>query len=299
MLSALLVVLALGGGAGAASAPKLSVQKSLELLQGEIVELRLAADGASAIEAALGKQPVQFFPAGDGKHAALIGADVEAKPGAVKLLIRALSVNGVAREGQTEIRIKAKAFKKESFTVAAEFDQFTPEVFDRIRRDQEQFARAYGASLAKRYWEPPFISPLPIEITSPFGYRRVINGAARAPHSGTDLKAAVGSEIAASNHGRVVLTGDFFFAGKSVVLDHGAGLFTMYFHLSEIKVEPGAEVRRGEVIALSGMTGRVSGPHLHWAARANGARVDPLQLIEKLGGDGNVAVPAPAGTEEK
>jgi murein DD-endopeptidase MepM/ murein hydrolase activator NlpD len=95
--------------------------------------------------------------------------------------------------------------------------------------------------------------------------------------------------VVASNHGRVTLTGEFYFAGKSVVLDHGAGLMTMYFHLSEVRVEQGAEVRRGEVIGLSGMTGRVTGPHLHWGARAGGARVDPLQLLEKLGGTGNAA----------
>ena len=127
----------------------------------------------------------------------------------------------------------------------------------------------------------------------------MINGTARAPHTGTDLKAAAGTEIVASNHGRVVLTGDFYFAGKSVVVDHGAGLMTMYFHLSEIRVEAGAEVRKGEVIALSGMTGRVTGPHLHWAARAGAARVDPLQLIEKLGAKGTNAARALARDKEK
>jgi murein DD-endopeptidase MepM/ murein hydrolase activator NlpD len=105
-----------------------------------------------------------------------------------------------------------------------------------------------------------------------------------APHSGTDLSAPAGTEVVATNHGRVVLVGNFFFAGGSVVLDHGGGLHTMYFHLSEFKVEEGVMVRKGDVIALSGMTGRVTGPHLHWGARSSGARVDPLQLIEKLGG---------------
>ena len=80
-----------------------------------------------------------------------------------------------------------------------------------------------------------------------------------------------------------MLLGDFFFSGHSLVLDHGAGLFTMYFHLSEFNVEMGDAVRRGDVIGLSGMTGRVTGPHLHWGARINGARVDPFELINKLG----------------
>jgi murein DD-endopeptidase MepM/ murein hydrolase activator NlpD len=281
--------LALAGQVSAAAAAKIQV---VEVLQGEIAELRVAAEGATAVEGWMGKEPVHFFPAESDQYAALIGADVEAKPGVVKVLIRAVSGEGVASERQVEVRIRAKAFKKESFTVAAEFDQFTPDLLDRIRREQEQFARAYAASTPKRRWEIPFIPPVPVEVTSPFGYRRVINGTPRSPHTGTDLKAAAGTEIVASNHGQVVLTGDFYFAGKSIVVDHGAGLLTMYFHLSEIKVEQGAEVRKGEVIALSGMTGRVTGPHLHWGARSNGARVDPLQLIEKLGGKGKEAARA-------
>jgi murein DD-endopeptidase MepM/ murein hydrolase activator NlpD len=295
----LLLVLILGESGSAASLSKVTAPKTIEVLQGEIAELRIAARGVTAIEGWLGNEPVHFFPAAADAYAALIGADVEAKPGVAKLLIRAVAADGVTTERQIQIRIKAKDFKKESFTVAAEFDQFTPELLERIRREQEQFARAYAASEPQRRWEPPFIPPVPIEITSPFGYRRVINGTPRAPHTGTDLKAAAGTEIVATNHGRVALTGDFYFAGKSVVVDHGAGLLTMYFHLSEIKVEQGAEVRKGEVIALSGMTGRVTGPHLHWGARAGGARVDPLQLIEKLGGNGRDTARAIANEKEK
>jgi murein DD-endopeptidase MepM/ murein hydrolase activator NlpD len=93
----------------------------------------------------------------------------------------------------------------------------------------------------------------------------------------------LGSDVFAANHGRVVLLGDFFFSGYSLVLDHGAGLYTMYFHLSEFKVEMGSAVRKGDVIGLSGMSGRVTGPHLHWGARLNGARVDPFELLHKLG----------------
>jgi murein DD-endopeptidase MepM/ murein hydrolase activator NlpD len=96
----------------------------------------------------------------------------------------------------------------------------------------------------------------------------------------------LGTEVVAANHGRVVLLGDFFFSGNSVVLDHGGGLYTMYFHLSEVKVEAELAVRKGDVIGLSGMTGRVTGPHLHWGARINGARVDPFELLNKLGNAG-------------
>jgi len=225
---------------------------------------------------------------------------VEAKPGVAKVLIRAVTAEGIAGEKQIEVRIKAKAFKKESFNVAPGFDQMTAEALAEIRREREAFARAFAITSAERFWDIPFVRPVPHEASaSSFGFRRIINGVPRAPHSGTDLSAPAGTDVIATNHGRVVLIGNFFFAGGSVVLDHGGGLYTMYFHLSEFKVVEGAMVRKGEVIALSGMTGRVTGAHLHWGARANGARVDPLQLIEKLGVDGKAAArPATSNMEE-
>ncbi len=126
------------------------------------------------------------------------------------------------------------------------------------------------------------MAPVPGAITSPFGRRRVINGSPRSPHTGVDLRAAAGAEIIATNHARVVLVDDFYFGGKSVVLDHGGGLYTMYFHLSDFRVKEGSRVRKGGVVGLAGMTGRVTGPHLHWGARLNGARVDPFELLNKV-----------------
>jgi murein DD-endopeptidase MepM/ murein hydrolase activator NlpD len=280
----LLVAISLGDWLCAASAAMVKNRQPLEILQGEIAELLVAAERGSSLEAWMGKARVHFFPAEDGNYRALIGADVEAKPGLVKVLVRAVSAEGVTSEKQIDVRIKAKAFKSESFKVDPGFDQMTPHAQAEIRREQTAFARVFAAGSPERFWEMPFVRPVPHEASaSSFGFRRIINGVPRAPHGGTDLSSPAGTEVVAPNHGRVVLVGNFFFAGGSVVLDHGAGLYTMYFHLSEFKVEEGAMVRRGEVIALSGMTGRVTGAHLHWGARAAGARVDPLQLIDKLG----------------
>jgi len=209
--------------------------------------------------------------------------DLEAKPGLVTVIVKGTTTTGIQRDSQLSLLIKPKAFKKESFSVGAEFDQLSPEVLERIRKDQDEFARAFMTSAPERLWKGPFVLPVSSEVSSSFGYRRIINGTARAPHTGVDLRAALGSEVVAANHGRVVLLGDFFFSGNSLVLDHGAGLYTMYFHLSGVNVEMKTEVRKEDVIALSGMTGRVTGPHLHWGARINGARVDPFELVNKLG----------------
>lgn len=270
--------------AGAQLSSKAAAPRSVEILQGEIAEIKLSAPGIVAAEGRLGNEKIYFYPGDNGDLTALVGADLETKPGPAIIRMNGATQSGAAWAGEISLKIKSKPFKSETFSVAPEFDQLSPEVLERIRREQEQFARVFAVSGPERLWARPFVAPLPKEITSPFGYRRVINGSPRAPHTGVDLKAAMETPVRAANHGRVVLLGDFFFSGKSLVLDHGGGMFTVYFHLSEFKVDESAEVKKGDVIALSGMTGRVTGPHLHWGARLNGARVDPFQLIEKLGG---------------
>ena len=264
-------------------AAKTSATKPIEISQGDIVELKIPGIGLTTVEGRMGKAMVPFFSSGTGDYTAFVGADLEAKPGLVTVTVKGTTTTGLQRDSQMTLLIKPKPFKKESFSVGAEFDQLSLEVLERIRKDQDEFSRAFMTSAPDRLWEGPFLLPISSEVSSPFGYRRVINGAPRAPHTGVDLRAALGSEVVAANHGRVVLLGDFFFSGHSLVLDHGGGLYTMYFHLSGFKVEMGATVRKGDVIGLSGMTGRVTGPHLHWGARINGARVDPFELVNKLG----------------
>jgi murein DD-endopeptidase MepM/ murein hydrolase activator NlpD len=254
----------------------------IEVFQGEIVELKLSGTGLTPVEAQLGKNKIRFYPAEDKNYAALIGIDLETKPGMLKVVVKGATKAGIIRNIQLPIRVKTKSFQQESFSVAPQFDDLGPDLLERIRQEQQQLDRVFATFTPERMWERPFIAPVSSDITSPFGYRRIINGTPRAPHTGVDLRAPLGTQVLAANHGRIALTGDFFFSGKSVVLDHGGGLYTMYFHLSELKVDEGAEVSKGDVIGLSGMTGRVTGPHLHWGARINGARVDPFQLIEKL-----------------
>ena len=269
---------------GAQPSSKPGALKTMDILQGEIAEINLSAPGVVAAEGRLGNEKIYFYPGDNGAFTGLVGADLETKPGPAKIVVGGTTHSGAPWATQIPLKIKSKAFKSESFAVAQEFDQLSPEVLERIRREQEQFSRVFSLSAAQRLWARPFVAPLPKEITSPFGYRRVINGAPRSPHTGVDLKAAMETPVLAANHGRVALLGDFFYSGKSLVLDHGGSLFTVYFHLSEFKADEGAEVKKGDVIALSGMTGRVTGPHLHWGARMNGARIDPFQLVEKLGG---------------
>jgi murein DD-endopeptidase MepM/ murein hydrolase activator NlpD len=281
--SALLLMLLLAGQLFARPAAKATAAQPTEVFQGDIVAIKIPGAGLAAAEGRMGKATVPFYRRPSGAYTALVGADLDAKPGVITLTIKGTTTTGTAHNSQVTLRIKPKPFKKESFSVASEFDQLSPETLERIRNDQEEFSRAFTSSEPQRLWEGSFLLPISSEVTSPFGYRRIINGTPRAPHTGVDLKAALGTPVVAPNHGKVALVGDFFFSGQSVVLDHGGGLYTVYFHLAEYKVEMGVPVRKGDVIGLSGMTGRVTGPHLHWGARINGARVDPFELLNKLG----------------
>jgi len=256
--------------------------KTVEILQGGLAEVRISGTTLTAVEGRVGQTPIYIKQSG-GSFIGLIGADIEAKPGVSKLLLLATTQRGTVYERKVTIYIKAKIFRTESFTVPPSFDQVSPETAAEISREQADFARAFAFSSDERLWEAPFLRPVPQEASaSSFGSRRIINGSPRTPHSGTDLSAPLGTEVVASNYGRVVLIGNYFFAGGSIVLDHGGGLFTMYFHLSEFKVEQGSLVKRGEIIGLSGASGRVTGPHLHWGARLSGARINPLELLKVI-----------------
>jgi len=279
---AIWLVLLGAGPAFGEPAAKLSAARSVEVFQGEIVELKISGQGLSAVEAKMGAERIPFYPGTAGVFTALAGVDLEAAPGWAKVPVKATTRAGTHRQTRIMLKIKAKSFQQESFSVPTEFEPFSSEVLERIRREQKQFSSVFAVSAPQRLWDGPFLSPVAGGVTSPFGFRRVINGIPRAPHTGVDLKAPLGTEVLAANHGRVALVGDFFFSGKSLVLDHGGGLYTTYFHLAEFKVDTGSEIRKGDVIALSGMTGRVTGPHLHWGARINGARVNPFELVEKL-----------------
>jgi murein DD-endopeptidase MepM/ murein hydrolase activator NlpD len=281
--SAVAIALLAFAPAFSAGADRVILPETVEVLQGELVEVRVAGGDLAAVEGRLDNERIYFHPEGGNGFSAIVGADVAAKPGEKQFVLKLIHRGGAYNEHEIPLRIKPKKFRTESFKVAPGFDHMTPEALEAIRRERAAFARAFAASVPERMWEAPFMRPVPHEASaSSFGSRRVINGIPRAPHSGTDLSSPAGTEVLATNHGRVVLAGDFFFAGGSVVLDHGGGLLTMYFHLSELRVEEGARVKKGDVVALSGATGRVTGAHLHWGARLANARIDPLELLSKV-----------------
>ena len=142
--------------------------------------------------------------------------------------------------------------------------------------------KIYNSSSPKIYWNEDFIYPINSKITSAFGTKRVYNNELKSYHGGTDFQAKDNTPIVASNSGIVRISANRFYAGNSIVIDHGQGVYSCYFHLNTMNFKVGDFVNKGEVIGLSGSTGRITGPHLHFTFRINGLQVDPLQAIEIL-----------------
>jgi murein DD-endopeptidase MepM/ murein hydrolase activator NlpD len=220
-----------------------------------------------------GKQ-LHFNPAKDAAKA-VTGIDLNTEPGTYPL---ALTVDGTALT--REVTIAKKKYPVQRLTLPEDMVVLSPENEARAERDQRKMAAIWPVD-SLRVWSGRFIDPLPgRSIGTPFGVRRIINNIPKNPHSGVDITADEGEPVKAPNDGVVILVDDQFYSGNSVVLDHGQGIYTMFFHLSKATVKYGQAVRKGDVIALVGSTGRSTGAHLHWGVRVQGAKVDPLELIK-------------------
>jgi murein DD-endopeptidase MepM/ murein hydrolase activator NlpD len=189
-----------------------------------------------------------------------------------------LEINCNGAKYKRSVSVSDKAYPVQRLTLPKGMVELSPENEARADREQKRIAEIWP-NHTDRSWTGGFVNPREGDISTPFGVKRFINGIPKNPHTGVDVSADEGAEVRAPNSGVAVLVEEHFFAGNSVVLDHGQGIFTMFFHLSRTVVEPGQAVKKGDVIGLVGSTGRSTGPHLHWGARMQGTRIDPLQLI--------------------
>lgn len=215
----------------------------------------------------------------------LIGIDLETRPGRYTVDVRTGS-----GDLAYPLDVAKRVFPTRRLTVDPDLVNPPPEARERIERETQELSRIWKSSESRPLWSRPFIRPVPDPANSAFGTRSIYNGEARSPHSGADFLSPEGRPVKAPDNGRIVLASPLYFTGNTVVIDHGLGLFSLFAHLSEIDVAVGDTVSIGDVIGKVGATGRVTGPHLHWTVRLNGARVDPLSLLFVLG--------APAGGTE-
>lgn len=252
---------------------------------GAIVRLTLSAPGGLdsivSVRGALAGEPLHFLRAGPGKWHAIGGVPVEAEDTllANAIVQRASGKTEIARVRFTLPKVPppvAQPLAVDS-TFTRPLDAATRARIDRENaRAREVGRRAHGRPAM---WTASFLKPRTSVITSEFGTGRLFNGALTTRHLGVDFRGAIGEPVRAANRGVVALVDRFFLAGNVVYIDHGAGVVTSYFHLSKTLVKVGDTVKRGQLIGLVGNTGRVTGPHLHWAARYGVNTVNPLDLL--------------------
>jgi murein DD-endopeptidase MepM/ murein hydrolase activator NlpD len=212
----------------------------------------------------------------DDRAIAVVGLALGAKPGTHYLEARTRTDEPL----RLSFQVSDKAYETQHITIKDK-RKVNPEKRDmeRIGREQKQIKAAL------RQWSDTdtvaleFLKPVDGPTSSPFGLRRFFNEQPRKPHSGLDIAAPEGTPIRAPAPGTIINTGDYFFNGNTVFIDHGQGLVTMYCHMNRIEVETGQRVAAGEVIGAVGMTGRVTGPHLHWGVSLNDSRVDPTLFM--------------------
>jgi murein DD-endopeptidase MepM/ murein hydrolase activator NlpD len=240
-----------------------------------LLTVKSATPLASLSGQAFGR-PVRFWETGPLEWRGLVAAGLEATPG-----IYDVDITGADTVAKTRLTVVRKQFETRRLRVGAEFVNPPVGEAERIASEAKRLATLFTRA-TPRAWRGAFQAPVSGTATSSFGRLTVLNGEPRGRHQGADFRAATGTPVVAPNAGRVVLAEDLYFSGNTVVIDHGLGMFSLLAHLSRINVTAGTDVARGEMLGLSGATGRVTGPHLHWALRLSEFSVDPLAVIAVL-----------------
>jgi murein DD-endopeptidase MepM/ murein hydrolase activator NlpD len=237
--------------------------------------LRIAL-GASAEPPRASFNGVPLLVVQDGAEwAAVLGIALAAAPGRASVKVQ----RSGSAEASVGFEIKPYAYAEQRLKVAPGHVDLAKDDLARYERERIHLAQVIASFSDTPPASLQLRQPVPGPRSSSFGLRRVFNGQSRSPHSGMDIASPLGTAVVASAPGRVIDTGDYFFNGNTVWLDHGAGLLTMYCHLSAIHVKVGDEVAAGASIGAVGATGRVTGPHLHWSVSLNRAMVDPALFL--------------------
>jgi len=251
-----------------------------EPAQGEVVVMGVEGEPTATLTGSWSGRKLLFWRDGEGRRFTLIGVDLHTTPGAYPLTLDARLASGESVGCSTDLTVRDGGFPVQRLTVENQYVELSAEDLARSRRETNQLLRIFRTTTETPLWEGEFQLPLEgAKASGSFGKRRILNDQPRSPHSGEDFSAPAGTPVRAPQRGRVVLASDLFFTGNTLVMDHGLGLYTFYAHLSSMAVEVDAMVDAGELIGKVGATGRVTGPHLHWAARLNDTRVHPLDLL--------------------
>jgi len=248
---------------------------------GELVVLTITApQPIDTIRVRAFDREVMTFAAGAHEWRALVGIDLAVRPGTYRV-----SVEGDPGRAHAtyDLVVTPRAFRTRRLTVDPAFVTPPASARERIEREAALLNTTWQSPSPERLWTDAFVRPVPQAANSAFGTRSVFNGTMRNPHGGADFNSPAGEAIHAPNAGRIAIARDLYFSGGTVVIDHGLGLFSTLAHMSAIDVREGERVTAGQVVGRVGSTGRVTGPHLHWAVRLGAARIDPMAVLTLLG----------------
>jgi len=221
-----------------------------------------------------GERTLPVSPCGRGCYAAVGSVDIKTRPGRYRVLVRQGK-----RKRSAKLTVRRASFPSLQLTLPEEKVTPSEEDLQRIAREADLLNAATGVVSGKA-WEKGFIMPLDTPVSTVFGARRIFNGSHESVHRGTDLRGAEGDPVRAANRGTVILTEELFFGGKTLVMDHGAGIFSIYMHLSDFAAAPGDVAGKGDPIGYVGSTGRSSGPHLHFGIKVLGISTNPASLLK-------------------
>jgi murein DD-endopeptidase MepM/ murein hydrolase activator NlpD len=252
--------------------------------QGQIVVVKVPADEPVAeVKGTFLDRSIPFFreyrPGEAAGYVGLLGIDMQDSPGMHELAVDVRDGDRTKHLSFNVLVAKEK-FAVEHLKLPKDKVDLDEKALARWKVEQEQVKKALAENSALRLWRSDFLEPVGGRRSGIFGSVRIMNGQPRNPHNGEDIGAPLGTDEAATNDGVVRLTVDHFFSGRGVIVDHGLGFYSMYFHLSEILVKDGDLVKAGQIIGKVGATGRATGPHLHWGVKLNGARVNPYALLD-------------------
>jgi murein DD-endopeptidase MepM/ murein hydrolase activator NlpD len=287
-LAALMAVVVTGPDLASARqrAPGLAVTVDARSIQpGELVLLTVTtSDPTDVLAAQAFGHRVATYRVDRTSWRALVGIDLDTSAGRYSVTFDA-TIAGRHVGSTSTLDVRDKAFPTRELSVAEAFVNPPAAETDRILAEAARLAALWKVETPRRLWDGPFVRPVAEPANSAFGSRSVFNGQLRAPHSGADFLSPAGTPVHAPAGGRVVVAAPLYYTGNTVVIDHGLGLYSLFAHFSAIAVHEGDLVTAGDVVGRVGATGRVTGPHLHWAIRVGGARVDPLSVLAVLGAD--------------
>lgn len=266
--------------AGARDEPLTFTHKQRSLQPGELVlfESRSPRPLTQMLLKAFSREFPAFSEDGGLNWTALVGIDLDTKPGRYGVELFGTDRDGKSLTGIGVLAVAAKNFPTRHLTVEEKYVSPPADVQVRIEAERERVNGIFASTAPERLWQGPFLLPVPGSVISAFGKRSVYNGKPRSPHAGVDFKGVSGTPIRAPNAGIVVLAANLYYSGNTVILDHGLGLYSYLGHMSGFSVQEGDQVKAGDIVGRVGATGVATGPHLHWTVRLSTSRIDPLGI---------------------